>query len=355
MHPLTVSIITCLATAFAASLPTSESQAFIEPRQLDGLEDIEIQKVVEEAIGDVQLDGAKEFFFGQPSWKEDQLLRKAKREIGNTNGPESEETPESPDSPDAEPGETSTSSLEQQGEVSNELPPNMLALREQIAGTLLAQSGMLDLDKLRPIADEAVRRLMEEVAALGDEAKPPSSLVRLTPELMDTNENKFGDRMTSAIKDMAYKLAWANLFDEVENYVRDGLRSEFDIDDDTGDSEYYSSEAEELVAKEFKALEGDYDDRDEDGSLWTLTDSSPDTKQLIGRILQQTVKEGRARNLRADELENFMRGSYPTMAPNIRKRIATAARTLFNDERYLAKITRVQDWTFGRRIFDKDG
>ena len=335
MRPLVVTMITCFASGLAASLPTSESQAITKSQLFRGPEEVELQNIAEEAVSDTRPDEGKSSSLDRLFWNENQLSKKMKREIENNNGPESEETPELPET---ESSLTPSPSSEEQGEVLNELPPHILQLREQIAGTLLVQSDRLEMEQVRPIADEAVRRLMEEIDALGEKPNPPKAVVRLTQDLL---EGRVENRQISAVKDRAYKLAWAYVNEPFD--VSDDLALEFGNLMSEEDYYYYSAEAFEMVLKELSAIK--HDSPEDDELHWVLKAFPPETNYQIGRLLQHAVQEARTRNLNADELQSLLYALYPSMKSSIRKEIARGAITLAADEEYVTRIKQIMDWT----------
>ena len=237
-------------------------------------------------------------------------MRKTKREIGNGDSPEEQEEQE-------------------------ELSSEMSRLREELLGTLLARaSGTLDRQVVLRIADDAVRKLMQETsaaaAATPDDAggRPgqtsPASLVRLPPSMLaqddsSSSEANLDEALQSKIRDRAYRDRWWNPTATMP-YMIEELSAAFPR---VGDEMIvmFAGEAAVLVDEERSAF-------DEVARTAFGLDSFllyDDEGMAMGSLLRKAVSEVRRNDLSVNELSALLRSQYPPLMNFHRELIARTA------------------------------
>ena len=231
--------------------------------------------------------------------------RKTKREVGN-----GENSPK-PNRPPAK----------RAAEVPGSLPREMLALREEILRTLLAQAGNVDRETVQQIADAAVRRLMQETAALDESGRQSAkSLVRLPPSLLaGESERGLDEAMEERIWEEAYRDRWYNPTARMSFMIEILSRAFPSISEDV--LLVFANEAAVVVDEEREAL-NEVARRDFGMESYLLFD---DEGMAMGSLVRQATSEARKNDLSFKELSALLRTQYPPLKTFNRELLARTA------------------------------
>ena len=300
MHSLSITTLACFFAGFAASFPISEINPIAELDQSsipekgssrisrlwakETNQDSDIGALLKHipklsrhgefetyqdlatkvANNGAHLNEVEKSIHSQPQWADRPLSRKMKRESGSSNDAEPDETPASP---------------------SNEQQPSS----EQ-----------------------------EENAVLGEIETSPKSVLRLTPELL---ENQIRDELLKEVREKAYEMAWT---DDSFSDIETRLLQEYGQVVTPQDVRHYVEKARYMVDLETEALlEGTDDTRPRLRKL--IIYSSPETKAILGRLVQEALKEAVENKLDPVGLEQLMRTRYPTLRQGMQESITNAA------------------------------